>query len=309
MTFLYPFAFLLFIIPLYYIYSHKKNENTQYASLKLSSLAENFSIKTTKILLMENLYLFRALAFVFLIVVLARPVSYDEMENAEIEGIDIAISLDISNSMMTNDMIPNRLEAAKQTTWDFIDRRPHDRIALVLFAGESFTLCPLTADHSILKQYLESVGNQRVMKDGTAIGMGLATAVNRLAESKAKSRIVILLTDGMNNSGIIDPLTALDLAVKNNISVYTIGIGRMGQDFDESLLRKIAEASKGVYFYAATNQELEGIYSRIDMLEKSRIEVENQQHQNELFRPFLLLALTLLLAEFILKYRFIRSLS
>ncbi|MBX7240374.1 MAG: VWA domain-containing protein [Bacteroidia bacterium] len=309
MTFLYPFALLLLIIPLYYLYFHKKNENRQFAPVKLSSLAENFSVKTTKILLLENLYLFRTLAFVFLVIVIARPVSYDEMENSEIEGIDIAISLDISNSMMTNDMIPNRLEAAKQTTWDFIDKRPYDRIALVLFSGESFTLCPLTNDHNILKQYLENVGNQRIMKDGTAIGMGLATAVNRLAESKSKSRIVILLTDGMNNSGIIDPLTALDLAVKNNISVYTIGIGRMGQDFDESLLRKIAENSKGEYFYAATNQELEGIYSRIDMLEKSRIEVENQQHQNELFRPFLLAALFFLLLEFVLKYGFIRSIS
>ena len=309
MTFKYPFAFLLLVIPIYYLYFHKKNAESNYASLRLSAFTENFSVKTLKIMLLEHLYVLRALALLLLVFVIARPVSYDETDNSEVEGIDIAIALDISNSMMTNDMIPNRLEAAKQTTEEFIDKRVHDRIALVLFAGESFTLCPLTADHGILKQYLENVGNQRIMKDGTAIGMGLATSVNRLADSKAKSRIVILLTDGMNNAGIIDPKTALELAVKNDIAVYTIGIGRMGQDFDEKLLKEIAEISKADYFYAATNQELAGIYDKIDRLEKSKLEVENIQLQNELFRPFLLLALCCLLLEFVLQYGFIKSIS
>ncbi len=309
MTFKYPVAFLLFIIPLYYVYFYKKNENIVFAPFKISSLTEGLTPKTMKIMVQEHLYVLRALALTFLVFVIARPVSFEETQNAHTEGIDIAIALDISNSMMANDMIPNRLEAAKQTTRDFITQRKNDRIALVLFSGESFTLCPLTADHSILTQYIENIGNKRIMKDGTAIGMGLATAVNRLSNSEAKSKIIILLTDGMNNAGNIDPETALELAVRNNISVYTIGIGRMGRDFDDKLLHEIAKASGGKYFYAATNQELEGIYSLINRLEKTKLETQNQQFQNEEFRPFLLAAIFCLFAAFILRYGIIKSLS
>lgn len=309
MSFLYPLLLLLWIIPIYYIYRYKKQNISSYAKLKLPSAGKLTQKPSFKVYLLEHLYVLRAVAMILFVVALARPQVLNSEQNIHAEGIDIVLSLDISNSMYSPDLQPNRLEAAKGTALQFIRKRPNDQIGLVLFAGESFTLCPLTADHSMLMELLAGVGGNRIMKDGTAIGMGLATAVNRLKDSQAKSKVIILLTDGVNNSGTIDPVTATDLTVKNQIVVYTIGVGRQGQEFDEKLLQNIAQQTNGKYFYAATTRDLSAIYDKIDQMEKSKIEVENFSRATELFRPFLLMALLLLLAEFLIRYRFVRTIS
>lgn len=309
MTFLYPYLFLLLFIPIFYIYRYKKQESKPFSKVSLPSLVGIKVNPSLKSYILEHLYVLRALAMCFFVLALCRPQILNSEQNINAEGIDIVLSLDISNSMYAPDLNPNRLEAAKGTAMQFIRKRPNDQIGLVLFAGESFTLCPLTSDHNMLMELLANVGTSKIMKDGTAIGMGLATAVNRLKDSQAKSKVVILLTDGVNNSGTIDPVTATDLTVKNNIVVYTIGVGRQGQDFDEKLLESIAKQTGGRYFYAATTRSLSAVYDEIDRMEKSKIEVENFSKATELFRPFLLLALLLLIGEFLIRYRFIRTIS
>jgi len=266
----------------------------------------------------------RSLAIAALILALARPQSSLSWQNSTTEGIDIMIASDISGSMLAEDFQPNRLEAGKNIAIDFIRNRPDDRIGLVIFSGESFTQCPLTIDHDVLINLYADV-KYGMIDDGTAIGMGLATAVNRLKGSEAKSKVIILLTDGSNNMGSIPPLTAAEIAKDFGIRVYTVGIGTHGfapypvqtpfgvqyqkipVDVDEGTLTKIANATGGKYFRATDNQTLRNIYDQIDKLEKAKIDVTQFHKKTELFFPFALIALFLLSLEFILKNTLLRG--
>jgi Ca-activated chloride channel family protein len=252
------------------------------------------------------------------VIAVARPQSALSWQNSTTEGIDIVIATDISGSMLAEDLKPNRLEAGKNIAIDFIKDRPDDRIGLVIFSGESFTQCPLTIDHDVLINLFKDVNNGMV-DDGTAIGMGLATAVNRLKDSEAKSKVVILLTDGSNTGGSIPPLTAAEIAKKMNIRVYTVGVGTKGMapypvrttqgiqyqqvpvTIDETTLTGIAKVTGGKYFRATNNEKLKEIYQQIDKLEKAKIAVTEYHKKTERFLPFVLIALLFLLLEFALR--------
>jgi Ca-activated chloride channel homolog len=256
----------------------------------------------------------RVLAVALLIVALARPQSFSSGENVYTEGIDIAMVLDISGSMMAEDFQPNRLEAAKKVIDDFVNHRVSDRIGLVIFARDAFTQCPLTIDYSVFKNLLSQVKTGMV-EDGTAIGNGIADGVNRLKDSHAKSKVIILLTDGVNNAGEIDPLTGAEIAKTYGIRIYTIGVGTRGNapfpvqtpfgtryqmmqvEIDEGLLQKIADITGGQYFRATDNRSLEEIYNKIDKMEKSRIEVTSYRNAKELFYSWLGGGIFLLLVE------------
>ena len=260
----------------------------------------------------------RLLSVAFLILALARPQSALSWQNTTTEGIDIMIASDISGSMLAEDFQPNRLEAGKNIAIDFIKNRPDDRIGLVIFSGESFTQCPLTIDHDVLINLYKDIKNGMI-DDGTAIGMGLATAVNRLKDSEAKSKVIILLTDGSNNMGSISPVTAAEIAKQFGIRVYTVGIGthgfapypvqtpygiqyqRIPVDVDEGTLAKIADITGGKYFRATDNETLKHIYEQIDKLEKAKIDVTQYHKKTEMFLPFALIALFFLLTEFVIK--------
>ena len=259
----------------------------------------------------------RCIAFVMLVIALARPQKTNVSESIDSEGIDIVLSLDISGSMLAEDFKPNRLEAAQAQALKFVNARQTDRIGLVIFAGESFTQCPITIDHNVLKEQLSQI-KSGVLQDGTAIGMGLATAVDRLRDARGKSRVVILMTDGVNNTGMVDPQTALEIAKAYKVRVYTIGIGSEGSamspvqtpfgiqkqmvpvQIDENLLKKIAKETGGNYYRATSNSKLESIYKEIDRLEKTKVEVNAYKHYAELFFPFAFVAILALLLEMIL---------
>jgi Ca-activated chloride channel family protein len=249
----------------------------------------------------------------FLTIALARPQSTSRGENVSTEGIDIILVNDISGSMLAEDFRPNRIEAAKKVAMDFIDGRPTDRIGLVIFSGESFTQCPLTLDHGVIKSLLSEI-KSGMIEDGTAIGMGLATAVSRLKDSKAKSRVIVLLTDGINNRGSIDPLTAAGIAQQFGIRAYTIGVGTTGMapypvqtpfgtqyqnvpvEIDEKLLEQIADQTGGKYYRATDNKKLKAIYDEIDRLEKTKIEVTQfRRHKEEFYSAAMFAGLFLLL--------------
>lgn len=268
----------------------------------------------------------RSLAVVLIAVALARPQSAQHNSNSTTEGIDIVMSLDVSGSMLARDFTPDRLGAAKEVASNFIMDRPNDRIGLVVFAGESFTQCPLTTDKRSLLNLLGSV-KSGMIDDGTAIGNGLATAVNRLRESKAKSKVIILLTDGINNSGQIAPLTAAEIAQSYGIRVYTVGVGTMGMapypvidmwghlsfqpmkvEIDEKMLSQIAQMTGGKYFRATDNRRLKDVYDEINQLERSKVEVENFTRYRERFTLFVVLALILLVGEFALRQTWLRRL-
>lgn len=270
--------------------------------------------------------LLRLLSLVFLLIAIARPqTSYDESK-VTTEGIDIVLAMDLSASMLAHDFKPNRIEAAKQTALEFIDGRPADRIGLVIFAGESFTQCPVTIDHAIVKNQLHAIRNG-LLEDGTAIGMGLATALQRLKDSESKTKVVILMTDGVNNRGIVDPATAADIAAQMGVRVYTIGIGTNGQaytpvamdpmgnliydyaevEIDEALLREVSKKTGGQYFRATDNKKLKEIFDQIDKLEKTKINVSALSHRSEKFYVFALIAAMLLLIEWCLRYTLLKS--
>lgn len=312
------FFWLLILIPAmaaWYIWREKELQG----SLKVSVI-KGFNLPQKSIIpkLRHLGIILRCLAFVAMIVALARPQSSFSWQNSTTQGIDIVIASDISGSMLAEDFKPNRLEAGKNIAIDFIKERPDDRIGLVIFSGESFTQCPLTIDHEVLINLFSEVKNGMV-DDGTAIGMGLATAVNRLKSSDAKSKVVILLTDGSNNGGSIPPLTAAEIAKQFNIRVYTVGIGTKGLapypvqtpmgvqyqrvpvDVDEGTLTKIAGITGGKYFRATDNEKLRSIYEQIDQLEKAKIDVTQFHQKTERFLPFAIIALLLLLTEFTLK--------
>ncbi|MDR3695981.1 VWA domain-containing protein [Mucilaginibacter sp.] len=323
--FAHPGFFWLFVIIPAMVGWYIWREQKLYGSLSVSAV-KGFALPVkSKLPKFRHLsIILRSLAIAALIVALARPQSSLSWQNSTTEGIDIMIASDISGSMLAEDFQPNRLEAGKNIAIDFIKNRPDDRIGLVIFSGESFTQCPLTIDHDVLINLYADV-KYGMIDDGTAIGMGLATAVNRLKESEAKSKMIILLTDGSNNMGSIPPLTAAEIAKDFGIRVYTVGIGTHGfapypvqtpfgvqyqkipVDVDEGTLTKIANTTGGKYFRATDNQTLKNIYDQIDKLEKAKIDVTQFHKKTELFLPFALIALFLLSLEFILKNTWLRG--
>ncbi|MEI6683684.1 MAG: VWA domain-containing protein [Bacteroidota bacterium] len=318
------FLFLLLIIPalvVWYFYRKRKNS----ADLLVSSL-EGFATvgRNLKFYINHSLYVLRLLAIIALIVALSRPQTSLSRQDISVEGIDLIIALDVSGSMKAQDFRPDRLEAAKDVAIEFIDGRPTDRIGLVIFSGEAFTQCPLTTDHAVLKNLFRDIHNGMI-DDGTALGDGLATAVNRLRGSKAVSKVIILLTDGVNNMGSLDPRSASEIAKLYGIRIYTVGIGTIGQapipvqtpfgvqtqmmkvDLDESLLMEIAKSSDGKYFRATNNAKLRAIYKEIDKMEKSKIDVTEFRKKKEEFLPFVLVAFILLGIEVLLRYLYLKN--
>ena len=317
---------LLLLIPIvaWYIYEMYKSD----ASLQLSSTHSlQRQPKTVRIYLLHIPFILRVLAIILLSLALARPQLSNKWKSESTEGIDIMMALDISGTMLGEDLKPNRLEAAKAVATDFVLSRPNDQIGLVVFAGESFTQCPLTTDHAVLVNLFQSV-KFGMIEDGTAIGLGLANAVNRMKDSETKSKVVILLTDGSNNRGDIDPMTAAEIAKTFNIRVYAIGVGSyskevrvpihtpygvqygtMSSEFDESTLRNIAQMTGGEYFRATDNNSLKAIYQQIDQLEKTKIRVREYSKRTEHFAPFLLAALLCLLTELLLRFFVLRTIS
>ena len=265
----------------------------------------------------------RCLAFIFIVIVMARPQTHTSWGNKQVEGIDIMLAMDVSTSMLAEDLKPNRLEAAKNVASEFISDRPNDNIGLTIFAGEAFTQCPMTTDHASLINMLRSVRTdiaaRGLISDGTAIGMGLANAVSRLKDSKAKSKVVILLTDGSNNMGDISPLTSAQIAKSLGIRVYTIGVGtnkvapypmpvaggvqyvNIPVEIDSKTLKNIAETTDGNYYRATSNNQLKQIYKDIDKLEKSKMDMKKYSKFYEAYQPFAIIALLILLCEVILR--------
>lgn len=315
---------LLLLAPMIAWYIWKKSNLN--ASVRLSTV-KGFAKapKTYKYYLRHFPFAFKMLGLALLIIALARPQSTNSWNKTSSQGIDIVIALDISGSMLAEDFNPNRLEAAKADAIKFISGRPNDRIGLVVFAGESFTQCPLTTDHAVLINLINDV-KSGMIEDGTAIGVGLANAVSRLKESKAKSKVIILMTDGVNNQGEVAPLTAAEIAQALGVRTYTIGIGTMGKapypftdmfgrknyqqvdvEIDEDVLTKIAHLTDGEYFRATSNKRLEDIYKNIDKLEKSKIEVKEYSKKNEEYLFFVLFGAMFLIAEILLKNTILKS--
>ncbi len=317
---------LLLAVPAIIVWYILKNK-TAHAELKVSSFSGFEGLKPTlKTRMRHSMIVLRTAALTLLIVVLARPQSRSSWKDIKTEGIDIILSLDISGSMLAKDFKPNRLEAAKEVAIDFINSRPNDRIGLVIFSGESFTQCPLTSDHAVIKNLFDGV-RTGMIKDGTAIGDGLATAVARVKDSKAKSKVVILLTDGVNNQGSVAPVTAAEIAKAFGVRVYTIGVGSIGKalspigiypdgtfeygyvdvDIDDKTLTEIADMTGGKYFRATDNNKLKDVYKEIDRMEKTIFEEKNFTNKAEHFLPFAIAAALLLVGEFLLKNNLYKS--
>jgi Ca-activated chloride channel family protein len=327
-TFLNPeFFWLLLLIPAAGAWLYLKR-NQQTATLKISSTAGFTGSKSFFVKLYPFLGVFRLLALTALIVAMARPRTVDISNKTKTtKGIDIVMAIDVSGSMLAKDLKPNRMEALKKVAASFVDERPNDRIGLVVYASEAYTKTPVTSDKAIIQQAIESIKYDNVLQDGTGIGMGLATAVNRLKDSKAKSKVIILLTDGVNNAGFIEPETASDIAKQYGIKVYTVGIGTNGMaefpyaiapngqflfrmmqvEIDEQLMKNIARKTDGKYFRATSNNKLEEIYAAINKLETTEIEELKFYDYDEKFRPFVLLAGFLLLLEIGLRNTVYRS--
>lgn len=313
--------FLIVPVIVWYVFNHKRT----HASIQVSTLegiGKNHI--TYKHILRHVVFALRVIAIVLIIIAIARPQSTLNWKNEESEGIDIVLALDISSSMLARDFDPDRLEAAKDLAIQFIAGRRNDRIGLVVFSGESFTQCPLTTDQSVLINLFRDI-KSGMIEDGTAIGMGLATSVSRLKDSDAKSKVIILLTDGVNNQGAIAPATAAELAQTFGIRVYTIGVGTEGMapypvntpygvqlrnmqvEIDEETLQEIATNTGGEYFRATDNNKLKQIYEKIDSLEKSKIEVKEFSQKDEEFIKFVLLAAFFILADMILRNTLLRQ--
>lgn len=321
------FFWLLLALPLailWYVLKHKR----QTAELKISSL-KGFKTKQSWLPKLKHaLFALRLIALALLITALARPrTSETKSKTKTTRGIDIVMAIDVSASMLAKDLRPNRLEALKDVASEFIKGRPNDRIGLVEYAGESYTKTPITSDKAIVLRSLDEIKYNTIIEGGTAIGMGLATSVNRLKDSKAKSKVIILLTDGVNNSGAINPTIASELAVEFGIKVYTIGLGTNGMalspvailpngrfqydrvqvEIDEELLKSIATATGGKYFRATNNQKLAEIYDEINKLEKTEIDEIKFTTYQEHFRPFVIAAMVLLLLEYLMRITVYRS--
>jgi len=318
------FLFLLVLIPalaVWYFYRLKRN----HADLRVSDISGfEGTERSLKIIAYHALYIFRLLAITLLIIALARPQTSLSRQDVSVEGIDLVLALDVSGSMQAMDFKPDRLEAAKAVAVEFIDGRPNDRIGLVIFSGETFTQCPITTDHAVLKNLFMDI-KSGMIDDGTALGDGLATAVNRLRGSKAISKVIILLTDGVNNMGSLDPRSAAEIAKLYGIRIYTIGVGTVGMapypvqtpfgiqtqmmevKIDEPLLQEIARATDGKYFRATNNAKLRAIYKEIDKMEKSKIDVTEFRKKKEEFLPLVLVAFVLLGLEFLLRYVYLKN--
>jgi len=315
---------LLPIALMWYIFKHNK----QTAELKISSLKGFKATSSWLPKLRHLLFALRLAALAALITAIARPRTVDvSTKTKTTRGIDIVMAIDVSASMLAKDLRPNRLEALKAVAAEFIEGRPNDRIGLVEYAGESYTKTPITSDKAIVLRSLNDIKYNTIIEGGTAIGMGLATSVNRLKDSKAKSKIIILLTDGVNNSGFIDPKIASELAVEYGIKTYTIGLGTNGMalspiqilsngnfqygrvqvEIDEELLKEIAETTGGKYFRATNTQKLIEIYDEINKLEKTEIEEFKFYNYEEKYRPLVLLAVLLLALELLLRFTIFRS--
>jgi Ca-activated chloride channel family protein len=325
-TFAHPQYFWLLLAVPFFLYWFYYKRNTYFPTFSIPQHGGVImQASSLKVRLFSLLPLLKIASYMLLVVALARPQSALSEQEISTQGIDIVLSLDISGSMLAKDFEPDRLEAAKKVAMQFIKDRPSDRIGLVIFSGESFTQCPITIDHQVLLNLFKDIKSGMV-EDGTAIGMGLATAVARLRESKSKSKVIILMTDGVNNMGYIDPYTAIQIARTYGIRVYTIGIGKNGtapypvkdangntfyQNFpvqiDEALLKKAAMETGGSYFRATSNTSLKNIYSHIDKLEKSKIKISNYHRRSEHYHVFIFLAGLLLLAEFILSKTYLRT--
>jgi Ca-activated chloride channel family protein len=320
---------LLLIIPylIWYLMYRKKSEPTMRMS---DTQAYRFAPHSWKVTLMPLQLLLRLAVFVLLVLILARPQTQNSWKNESVEGIDIMLAMDVSTSMLAEDLRPNRIEAAKQVAAEFIVGRPNDNIGLSIFAGEAFTQCPMTTDHASLLNLLRNVrtdiAQRGLIEDGTAIGMGLANAVSRLKDSKAKSRVVILLTDGSNNRGDLSPMTAAEIAKSFGIRVYTIGVGtnkvapypmsvaggiqyiNIPVEIDTKTLSEIAAATDGDFYRATNNKELMQIYKEIDKLEKSKLNVKKFSRRYEAYQPIALAAVLLLLLEILLRITIFRKL-
>ena len=327
LTFAHPVFFgLLLLIP-FMIWWQMRSKKKDNPALRLTTLSGLDAAQAGgKARFRPVLFILRIITLAALSVALARPQSSNTTENVDSEGIDIMLAMDVSGSMMAEDFKPNRIEAAKALALKFVDQRPTDRIGLVIFSGESFTMCPITIDHNVLKEQISQVKNGMII-DGTSIGMGLATAVDRLRFSKGKSKVIILTTDGVNNMGLIDPNTALEIAKAYKVRVYTIGIGTMGQapmpvqtpmgvqkqmvpvEIDEPLLKKIAVETGGKYFRATNNQSFGAIYEDIDKMEKTKIDVTSYKHYAELFFPLAMIAVICLALEMLLRYTVFKSIT
>jgi Ca-activated chloride channel homolog len=321
-------AFLILlpvVIPLmavWYWFRHRSNN----ADIQISDTTVFAKApRTFRQRMYHGLFILRMLAVALLIIAMARPQTSSSSTDVSIEGIDIVMAMDISGSMLAEDFKPNRLEASKEVAMDFIDGRPNDRIGLVVFSSEAFTQCPLTTDHSVMKNLFKDIYSGMI-DDGTAIGDGLATAVNRLRTSEAVSKVIILLTDGINNTGAIDPTTAAEITKLYGMRLYTIGVGTLGMapypfkntlggityqnvdvKIDETLLKSMAELTGGKYFRATSKTKLEEIYKEIDQLEKSKIDVTEFSRKTEQFLPLALVAFLLLIIELFSRYMIYRS--
>ena len=320
------FLWLLILLPVVAIMLYKF-KFVRLNNFKFSNL-ESFDSKTLKSKLYPIINVFRIITLLLVIVALARPQEISNSTRTKTSsGIDIVIAVDISSSMLAQDLKPNRLEALKTVASQFINDRTNDRIGLVIYAGESYTKTPVTSDKDVVIKSLSDITFDGIIEDGTAIGMGLATSVNRLKESKAKSKVIILLTDGVNNSGFIDPSTAADLAANFEIKTYTIGLGTNGNarapvalnpngsfrfgmtkvEIDEELLKNVANKTGGLYFRATDNKKLEEIYNEINKLEKTEVEEIKYSDSQEKYRLLIIAAIGLIFVELILKYTVFRS--
>ena len=328
-TFLNPEFFWLFlVIPIAIAWLFFKRKQ-QSATLKISSIGGFKSSKSILAKLKPYLNVLRIIALSSLIIALARPRTVDiSNQTKTTKGIDIVMAIDLSSSMLAKDLRPNRMEALKQVASNFVDARPNDRIGVVVYAAEAYTKTPVTSDKAIVKEAISDIKYDKVLQDGTGIGMGLTTAVNRLKESKAKSKIIILLTDGVNNAGFIEPETASEIAKEYGIKVYTIGLGSNGMaefpyayapngrdclykmmpvEIDQELMKTIARNTGGKYFRASSNSKLESIYDEINKLETTEIEELKFYDYDEKFRPFVWIAGILLLLEIVLRNTIFRS--
>ena len=316
------FALLLLLIPyiLWYFLYRKNSEPT----MRMSATAMyRYAAKSWRIRIMHLPMLLRCVPFLLLVCIMARPQTHNSWDNKQVEGIDIMLVMDVSTSMLAEDLKPNRMEAAKSVAAEFISDRPNDNIGLTIFAGEAFTQCPMTTDHASLLNLLHTVRTdiaaRGIISDGTAIGMGIANAVSRLKDSKAKSKVAILLTDGSNNMGDISPLTSAQIAKSFGIRVYTIGVGtnkvapypmpvaggtqyvNIPVEIDTKTLDNIARTTDGSFYRATNNRELSRIYKDIDKLEKTKMDVKRFSRRYEAYQPFALALFIVLLAEILLR--------
>ena len=321
------FLLLLLLIPyiLWYFLYRRKNEPT----MRLSDLQTyRFAPKSKRVRLIHLPMVLRCICYVLIVCAMARPQTHTSWDNKTVEGIDIMLAMDVSTSMLAEDLKPNRIEAAKDVATEFISGRPNDNIGLTIFAGEAFTQCPMTTDHASLLRLLQDtrtdIAARGLIDDGTAVGMGLANAVSRLKDSKAKSKVVILLTDGSNNMGDISPMTAAEIAKSFGIRVYTIGVGtnkvapypmpvaggvqyvNIPVEIDTQTLRDIAQTTDGNFYRATNNAELKKIYKDIDKLEKTKFNVSHFAKRYEAYQPFALAAILVLLVEILLRLTWFR---